>query len=115
MSRYEAGNDPYLISGTEVLKDLDSEKRNRSTQIRHGDTLAQLIEEASVALAVDKSVFLRAAILKEAEQVLRDRSHHQLTGEDMELFQQALDTPPPPTQAALTAAKAYGARVVQAD
>ena len=47
MSRYEAGNDPYLISGTEVLKDLD--------------------------------------------------------------------TPPPPTQAALTAAKAYGARVVQAD
>lgn len=95
--------------------DLDSEKRNRSTQIRHGDMLARLIEEASVALAVDKSVFLRAAILKEAERVLRDRSHHQLTGEDIELFQKALDTPPPPTEAALAAAKAYRARVVHAD
>ena len=38
------------------------ESRPKSTQVRHDDRLASLIERAALALAVDKSVFLRAAI-----------------------------------------------------
>ena len=43
-----------------------SAKQTRTTQIRHDDRLASLIEPAALALAVDKSVFLRAASEREA-------------------------------------------------
>ena len=38
---------------------LENEKHSGTTQIRHGDALFDLIERASVSLAVEKSVFLR--------------------------------------------------------
>ena len=47
-----------------------SAKQTKTTQVRHDDRLASLIERASLALAVDKSVFLRAAIEREATRVL---------------------------------------------
>lgn len=95
--------------------DLDSEKQNRTTQIRHGDRLGDLITRAASALAVDKSVFLRAVIAREAKRVLEAGSHHTLTPEDAALFSAALDTLPTPTPRALAAAKAYKRRVVHAD
>lgn len=91
------------------------ESRTRTTQIRHGDGLGDLIAQAARSLAVDKSVFLRAAIAKEATRVLEAGSRHILTQEDAIQFADALDTPPAPTPRALTAAKAYRARVVHAD
>jgi uncharacterized protein (DUF1778 family) len=94
---------------------LDDEKQSRTTQIRHGDGLFDLIEQAATSLAVDKSVFLRAAIAKEAERVLETRSRHVLTPEDAAQFAAALDTPPQPTPRAIAAAKAYKARVAHAD
>lgn len=94
---------------------LDNEKQSRTTQIRHGDGLFDLIERASTSLAVDKSVFLRAVIAKEAERILETRSRHVLTPEDAAQFSAALDKPPKPTPRALAAAKAYKARVVHAD
>lgn len=94
---------------------LDDEKQTRSTQIRHGDGLYELIERAAQSLAVDKSVFLRAAIAKEAERVLEARARHTLSPEDAAQFSAALDTPPVPTPRALAAAKAYGERIVYAD
>ena len=95
--------------------DYDSEKQSRTTQIRHGDRLADLITQAAQSLAVDKSVFLRAAIAKEAERILETRSRHVLTTEDAAQFSAALDAPPPPTPRALAAAKRYKQRVVHAD
>ncbi len=94
---------------------LDEEKQSRTTQIRHGDGLFDLIEQAATSLAVDKSLFLRAAIAKEAERVLEARSRHVLTPEDAAQFAAALDAPPKPTQRAIAAAKAYKDRVVHAD
>ena len=94
---------------------LDNEKQTRTTQIRHGDGLFELIEQAAQSLAVDKSVFLRAAIAKEAERVLETRSRHMLTPEDSAQFAAALDTPPEPTPRAIAAKKAYRARVIHAD
>ena len=47
--------------------DHESEAQSRTTQIRDGDTLYNLIERAAISLAVDKSVFLRTAIAREAE------------------------------------------------
>ena len=91
------------------------EKQTRSTQIRHGEGLAHLIERASIALAIDKSVFLRAAIAKEATRVLEEGSRHVLTAEDAALFEAALDTPPAPTPRAQRAARSYQQRVVHAD
>ncbi|WP_339849571.1 DUF1778 domain-containing protein [uncultured Nisaea sp.] len=95
--------------------DSDSEKQTRTTQVRHGDNLGDLIARAASALAVDKSVFLRAAIAKEAKRVLEAGSRHTLTPEDAALFAAALDAPPAPTPRALAAAKAYKRRVVHAD
>ena len=46
---------------------LSGETQTRTTQVRHGDRLATLIEHAAIALGVDKSVFLRNAIAKEAQ------------------------------------------------
>ena len=83
--------------------------------MRHDDRLAILIERATLALAVDKSVFLRAAIEREAIRVLEARSRHVLTPEDAEQFAAALDAPPAPTPRALEAARNYRARVVHAD
>lgn len=95
--------------------DSDSEKQTRTTQIRHGDSLGDLIARAALALAVDKSVFLRTVIAREAKRVLEASSRHTLTPEDAALFSAALDTPPAPTPRALAAAKAYRRRVVHAD
>lgn len=94
---------------------LNSEKQTRTTQVRHGDSLAALIERATAALGVDKSVFLRNAIAKEAQRVIEDSSRHVLTAEDARLFSAALDTPPAPTPRALKAAAAYRRRVAHAD
>ena len=60
---------------------LSSEKQTRTTQVRHGDSLAALIERATLALGVDKSVFLRNAIAKEAQRVIEDSSRHMLTAD----------------------------------
>ena len=95
--------------------DLDAEKQTRTTQVRHGDALGDLIARAATALGVDKSVFLRAAIAKEAQRVLESSSRHVLTAEDAALFSAALDAPPKPTPRARAAAKAYCQRVVHAD
>lgn len=90
-------------------------KQTRTTQVRHDDRLAILIERATLALAVDKSVFLRTAIEREAIRVLEAQSRHVLTPEDAEQFAAALDAPPAPTPRALEAARNYRARVVHAD
>lgn len=97
------------------ISDLDDEKQTRTTQIRHGDGLGDLITRASIALAVDKSVFLRAAIAREAMRVLEAGSRHVLTPEDAAQFAAALDLAPKPTPRARAAAKAYSRRVVHAD
>lgn len=97
------------------LTGLSSEKQTRTTQVRHGDSLAALIERATLALGVDKSVFLRNAIAKEAQRVIEDSSRHVLTAEDARLFAAALDMPPAPTPRALKAAASYRHRVVNAD
>lgn len=91
------------------------EKQTRTTQIRHGDSLADMIERAAIALGVDKSVFLRSAIAKEAQRVIEESSHHVLTAEDARLFAAAMDKPPAPTPRALKAAAAYRQRVANAD
>ena len=95
--------------------EISSEKQTRTTQVRHGDSLADLIDRAARALAVDKSVFLRAAITREATRVLDARTRHVLTSQDAKLFAAALDSPPAPTPRARKAAKAYRSRVVHAD
>jgi len=95
--------------------DYDKEKQTRSTQIRHSDSLGELITRASHILAVDKAVFLRAAIAKEAERVLEASSRHVLTPEDAAQLADALDSPPKPTPRALDAARSYRQRVLHAD
>ncbi|WP_417514364.1 DUF1778 domain-containing protein [Minwuia sp.] len=91
------------------------EQQNRTTQVRHGERLAELIERASTALGVDKSVFLRNAIAKEAQRILENNARHVLTEEDARLFAAALDMPPAPSPRALRAAASYRQRVVNAD
>ena len=95
--------------------EITSEKQTRTTQVRHGEALASLIDRAAHALAVDKSVFLRAAIAKEAKRVLEEGSRHGLTQEDAERFAAALDSRPAPTPRAKSAARSYRKRVVHAD
>lgn len=96
-------------------QDLAQDKGSRTTQVRHGDRLADLIEEAVTALGVEKSAFLRGAIAKEAARVLEDQSRHVLTSEDAAVFQAALDAKPQVPAKARRAKKAYHARVVHAD
>ncbi len=87
----------------------------RSTRVRYDDRLACLIERAALALGVNKSAFLRAAIEREATRVLDLQSRHALTPADARMFAAALDAPPAPTPRALEAARRYRARVVHAD
>lgn len=94
---------------------LETEEKTRTTQIRHGEGLADLIDRAAQSLGLDKSAFLRAAIAREAERVLETRSRHVLSPEDAARFAAALDKPPKPTPRALAAAKAYRQRVEHAD
>lgn len=94
---------------------LDSETQSRTTQIHHGDALGDLIARAAASLGLDKSVFLRAAIEREASRVLEASSRHVLTKDDAARFAAALDAAPAPTPRARAAAKAYRARVVHAD
>ena len=109
------------VSGKEVnvldlhVTELSGEKQTRTTQVRHGDSLAVLIERATTALGVKKSVFLRNAIAKEAQRVIEGSSRHVLTADDARLFAAALDMPPAPTPRALKAAASYRRRVTSAD
>ena len=97
------------------VTELDNEKKTRTIQVRHGDSLATLIERATIALGVNQSVFLRNAIAKEAQRVIEESSYHVLTAEDAKVFQAALDTPPPLTPRALKAAELYRRYVVNAE
>ena len=97
------------------VSDVVDEKQTRTTQVRHGDSLAELIDQATIALGVEKSVFLRNAIAKEAQRVIEANSLHVLTVEDATLFAAVLDKPPPPTPRALKAAASYRRRVAKAD
>ena len=90
-------------------------KRTGTTQMRHDDRLTDLIERAALALAVDQSAFMRAAIEREAVRVLDRQSRHVLTPKDAETFAAALDAPPAPTPRALEAARNYRLRAVRAD
>ena len=92
-----------------------SAKRARTNQLPHDDRSADLIERAALALAVDKSAFLRAAIGREVARVLEMQARHVLTPEDAGAFAAALDAPPAPTPHALEAARNYRSRVVHAD
>ena len=92
-----------------------SAKRTRTTQVRHDDRLADLIERAALALAVDKSAFLRTVIEREAVRVLDLQHRHVLTPKDAEMFAAALDAPPVPTPRALEAARNYRLRVVHVE
>ena len=91
------------------------EKQTRTTQIRHGDQLGEMIERAATSLGVDKSVFLRAAIENEAARVIEAQSRHVISAEEAARFAAALDADLPPTPRALEAARAYRRRVVHAD
>jgi uncharacterized protein (DUF1778 family) len=97
------------------LSEFDSKKQTRTTQIRHDEALGELIALAAESLAVDKSVFLRAAIAREATRVLEMSSRHTLSKEDAAQFAAALDAPPEPTPRAIKARKQYRDRVVHAD
>lgn len=90
-----------------------NEKQSRTTQVRHGEGLAAMIERAATLLGVEKSVFLRAAIAKEAGRVIETSSRHVLSAQDAEAFAKALDTPPTPR--AREAAQAYRRRIERAD
>lgn len=92
-----------------------SAKQTKTTQVRHDEQLANLIERAARALAIEKSTFVRYAIKLEAMRVLEFQSRHELTPEDARVFAAALDSPPSPTLRALEAARSYRERVVHAD
>ncbi len=89
--------------------------QTRTTQIRHDDKVAMLIKHASEVLGVNKTEFLRHAITKEANRIIKDNSYHVLTPEDAKLFLAALDKPPALTPHALKTATSYRRRVVYAD
>lgn len=95
--------------------ELDAEPRDRTTQVRHGRELGLLIERAATRLGIDKSVFVRAAIAKEAGRVNEESSRHIMSEEDAALFAAALDAPPAPTPRAVAAAGSYRRRVVHAE
>jgi uncharacterized protein (DUF1778 family) len=97
------------------MSDLSQDKGARTTQLRHGDRLADLIDRAVAALGVEKSTFLRAAIAKEAQRILEESTRHVMSAEDAGKFEAALDRKPTVTSKAKAAAKAYRARVVHAD
>lgn len=93
----------------------DHDDLSKSTQIRHGQVLSDLITRASETLGVDKSVFLRSVIAREAQRILDASARHVLTAEDAAVFSKAMDAAPKPTPRAHAAADAYRRRVVYAD
>ncbi len=95
--------------------DTGKAKHNKTTQFRHDEKLATLIDAAATALAVDKSVFLRSVITREATRILSQQQRHILTSQDAASFAAALDRPPAPTERAKQAAALYKSRVKHAD
>ena len=93
--------------------DMTKRRQVYTTQIRHDEHLASLIEKALIILGTKKSGFLRNAIAREAQRVINDNVIHHLTPVDVELFEAALDTPPTPR--ALESSASYRRWVVSAD
>ena len=77
--------------------------------------MAMVLVISSHARRRQKSVFLRAAIVKEARRVLEAGSRHVLTPRDAVQFAAAFDAAPELTPRARRVAKAYRNRVVHAD
>lgn len=78
-------------------------------------TLKARVESAAAVLGVEVSAFVRRSIAREAEEVLAAQTRYDMTPADVAAFAAALDAPPPPTPAALRAARRYRERVVHAD
>jgi len=97
------------------LTGLKDEKQTRTTEVRHGDSLATLIGRSTVTIGFDRSEFIRNAIVKKAQRAIENSSRHVLTAEDTKLFSAALDRSPAPTSRALKAAASYRRRVANAD
>ena len=95
-----------------ILASQPNRKQIYTTQIRHDEHLAGLIEKALDILGSTKSEFLRHAIAKEAKRVIAEGTIHHLTPEDAKLFEEALDIPLPLTPRALKSAISYRRRVV---
>jgi len=91
------------------------ERSTTSTQIRHGDTLRQLVESACEILSLEKSEFSRMALEKVAQDVIEYSRTHKLNSADAEAFMKAMDAPVKPTDRAIQAARSFRSRVVHAD
>lgn len=92
-----------------------NERQTRTTQVRHGDALAELIETASGILAVDKSTFIRAALEQSARDVIEQHNRHVLTDADAAAFMAAMDRPAAPSDRLRRAANDYRTRIDHGD
>lgn len=90
------------------------ERATTSTQVRHGEALGRLIQDAADTLGVDKSTFIRAALEREAARILEHQRRHVMTPEDAAVFDAALDRPVR-SKAMTDAVRLYRSRVVYAD
>ncbi|KZK78084.1 hypothetical protein PsW64_03722 [Pseudovibrio sp. W64] len=92
---------------TEEIKGRNTERMNFRTKA----PIKAAIQHAAALSGVDDSTFTMSAALREAERVIEAHEHTRLEAVDHAAFTAALETPPDPNEALVTAAKRYKTRV----
>ncbi|MGB8601021.1 MAG: DUF1778 domain-containing protein [Rhizomicrobium sp.] len=93
----------------------DPVQNDDTLRIRLPAALKTRVASAAAVLGLKVSAFVRLSIAQEVEEVLATQTRYDMSPADVAAFTAALDAPPPPTPAALRAARRYGERVVHAD
>ena len=98
--------DPEVASG---------EKSTETIEMRIKPSVKNGIVRAAELMGVSVTSFMRASAVREAERVLREHQATLLTAREHRIVLDALDSPPPPSQAALDAATRYRKRISRVD
>ncbi len=91
-----------------------SEKSTDSIEMRVKPSVKSHIVKAAELMGIPLTTFVRASAAREAERVLRQHQTTVLSERDQRALLAALDSPPPPTSAALDAIAKYRARIANA-
>ncbi|WP_158272111.1 type II toxin-antitoxin system TacA family antitoxin [Marinicauda salina] len=94
-----------MSAGTGRATDPRAEKLDETLKLRLAARDKELIARAARLAGEKPSAFIRASVMREAEQIVQAHEHTILPAADHDAFRAALASPPEPTEAAVAAAR----------
>ena len=102
-----------MLNFSDVTASPD-ERATDNIEMRVRPSDKERISRAAELTGAEFATFVRASAAREAERILREHQTTTLSERDRRTLMEALDNPPPPTQAARDAVRDYRSRIANA-